>query len=518
MRMDMSMSYDGDLYDTDVDMLDQNDDDSEEDNAPMRPQFQLNLDFQRGNSHLDFEADAIPIIETSSDMKTTNSGGKTSGRLQGMGLGLNLNLIQNMNDSFQISNSGIFNSENISISSKGLRIDADSNGRNSARSHNGDTPSNRDSDQPNSARSVTSPSGSQIFNVSRKDLVDLGAIGQGVSGLVKKCFHSPTLSLVAVKCISVWDKAKRHQMIRELHAFETNTQCPHIVGFLGAFYEEGTTKLCLEFANRGSIQSVIESYGAIKNEQVLASLSAQALLGLQALHATRTVHRDIKPANILVNHMGIVQITDFGIVAELQTDSNCNTFVGTAVYMSPERLQSKPYSYASDIWSLGMSVITAALGQFPISLASGGYWKLTSMICDETPPTLPDSFSPQCRSFLAQCLVKDPAQRGTIAELLKHPFVAGIAHALQGDLADKKNMIHQIKWPFHGKPVRQKTYNDMSQILDFVVVQDIASGRTYNRSLMDLARFGRIADQLTIPVNEVQAQYESKLSAAVQQQ
>ena len=66
----------------------------------------------------------------------------------------------------------------------------------------------------------------------------LDAIGQGNSGLVKKCFHVPTLSLVAVKYISIWDKGKRHQMIKELHAFEQN-RSPFIVGFLGAFYQEG---------------------------------------------------------------------------------------------------------------------------------------------------------------------------------------------------------------------------------------------------------------------------------------
>jgi serine/threonine protein kinase len=71
------------------------------------------------------------------------------------------------------------------------------------------------------------------------------------------------------------------------------------------------------------------------------------------------VHRDIKPANILVDVNGTVKIADFGILAELaNTQAKCKTFVGTALYMSPERIQSQEYSYASDVWSLGLTVHT----------------------------------------------------------------------------------------------------------------------------------------------------------------
>lgn len=37
--------------------------------------------------------------------------------------------------------------------------------------------------------------------------------------------------------------------------------------------------------------------------------------------------------------------------------------VGTHAYMSPERLGGKPYSFASDIWSLGISLVECALGE-----------------------------------------------------------------------------------------------------------------------------------------------------------
>jgi serine/threonine protein kinase len=41
-------------------------------------------------------------------------------------------------------------------------------------------------------------------------------------------------------------------------------------------------------------------------------------------------------------------VSDFGVSAELQSSlAMCGTFVGTFKYMSPERIQNKPYNFAS---------------------------------------------------------------------------------------------------------------------------------------------------------------------------
>lgn len=40
--------------------------------------------------------------------------------------------------------------------------------------------------------------------------------------------------------------------------------------------------------------------------------------------------------------------------------------MGTLMYMSPERLQSKDYSYKCDYWSMALVIMEAALGYYPI--------------------------------------------------------------------------------------------------------------------------------------------------------
>ena len=146
--------------------------------------------------------------------------------------------------------------------------------------------------------------------------------------------------------------------------------------------------------------------------------------------------------------------------------SMADTFVGTYTYMSPERIGGLPYGYAADVWSLGLSLLTLVLGVFPYESAAQtkGYWGLLHDITVLPSPELPPDdcegdrsddegddgtqqrqaqggnhsgkgcyYPPELRNFLAKCLAKDPAQRPSVRELLRHPLVRGCT------LNDKNN-------------------------------------------------------------------------------
>lgn len=52
---------------------------------------------------------------------------------------------------------------------------------------------------------------------------------------------------------------------------------------------------------------------------------------------------------------GLVKLGDFGIARVLnQTIDKAKTMVGTPYYLSPEIIENKPYSFKTDIWSLGV--------------------------------------------------------------------------------------------------------------------------------------------------------------------
>jgi mitogen-activated protein kinase kinase kinase 13 len=86
----------------------------------------------------------------------------------------------------------------------------------------------------------------------------------------------------------------------------------------------------------------------------------QITLGLTYLHKSKVVHRDLKSPNILICEGAIAKIADFGLSKEIDDLTISKTaskgILGTPRWMAPEVLKSEKYSFASDIYSLGMVI------------------------------------------------------------------------------------------------------------------------------------------------------------------
>ena len=81
------------------------------------------------------------------------------------------------------------------------------------------------------------------------------------------------------------------------------------------------------------------------------------LNGVAYLHQNGFLHRDIKPLNILKYPDGTYKISDFGLVKNLNSQSNPITQIGqqmgTNKYMAPE-IENGIYSPQSDMYALGI--------------------------------------------------------------------------------------------------------------------------------------------------------------------
>ncbi|ETV82933.1 STE/STE7 protein kinase, variant 1 [Aphanomyces astaci] len=368
------------------------------------------------NLHLDTSPKPPKVLELQlpDSPKLTSTGKKKGIQRNNFSLGaLNLELDLDLDESsslhdksYDLSASGTFDAESFQIKQTGITRSP--------------------------GRSPTQP------HDMKKHLIKLGVLGKGASGVVHKALHVPSLLLVAVKVIPVFENDKRHQLIAEMKTLYNNlaslsddaerrkVACPEIVCLYDAFMNpnEGNVSIVVEYMDGGSLQDIVDT-GGCTSEPVLANISYRVLKGLRYLHEIHQLHRDIKPSNLLINHFGDVKVSDFGIAKEMENSiAKATTFVGTLTYMSPERIASEAYSYKSDVWSFGLSIMTCALGHYPYT-SKGGYWELLHSIRNEQPPKLPlgTDFSPDFQDFLAKCLIKDQNERWSVKELLEHDFL-----------------------------------------------------------------------------------------------
>lgn len=278
-------------------------------------------------------------------------------------------------------------------------------------------------------------------SIALDELDDVRMLGSGSQGSVMLTIHRRTGDYIAVKRIRLdmadTDEAtrKRRELVTEAKTY-LQSSCAYVVRSFGVFCVEDTISMLLEYMDAGSLKAVL-ARGPLP-EPALRVITEHMLLGLRYLHETRKlVHRDLKPENVLLSSDGLAKISDFGVSRELaDTLANCDTFVGTVTYMSPERLDTmravRGYGFAADVWSLGVIVAECALGRYPYpDSVTSQFLAHMDAVCEADAPVddwLPaTSYSPALRSFVSACLSRSQQARPSASALLKHAFVAGNA-------------------------------------------------------------------------------------------
>ncbi|KAI9293985.1 MAP kinase [Neoconidiobolus thromboides FSU 785] len=263
------------------------------------------------------------------------------------------------------------------------------------------------------------------YKINMKELELMEVLGKGMYGTVQKAFHKPTKVIMAMKEIRLeLDQAKLNQILMELDVLH-KSQNPYIVDFYGAFFVESCVYYCMEFMDCGSLDLLC--WKGVP-EPILARITESMIKGLKFLKDELSIiHRDVKPTNILVNSKGEVKLCDFGVSGQLVM-SMAKTHIGCQSYMAPERITSSSassYTVQSDIWSVGLTMLEVATGDYPYSDKNydSVFARLNAIVMTES-PTLPEpEFSPEARDFVSQCLRKKPEDRPTYSELLGHPFL-----------------------------------------------------------------------------------------------
>lgn len=139
---------------------------------------------------------------------------------------------------------------------------------------------------------------------------------------------------------------------------------------VAAVYHLGTVDdtffYTMEFVEGQTLREHVAKHGPLSIKQAL-EVTLQICEALGAAERHQMVHRDIKPANIMLETTedGLhAKLIDFGLAKPLQQDAQQTsalltqrgTFLGTAVFASPEQVQDLPLDTRSDFYALGLTL------------------------------------------------------------------------------------------------------------------------------------------------------------------
>jgi serine/threonine protein kinase len=246
--------------------------------------------------------------------------------------------------------------------------------------------------------------------------VVLGRLGAGSMGQVY-LGRSAAGRLVAVKTIKVElaeEAGFRTRFAQEVAAARK------VSGFFTPAVVEADPDadlpwLATAYVPAPSLSAMIAACGPLP-VQAVRWLAAGCAEALESIHGAGLVHRDLKPSNVLVAPDG-PRVIDFGVAraAERMDLTVSRGAVGTPAYMAPEQARDPHQaSVASDVYSLGATLLFAATGHPPYAGAS--VMDVLARLATEPPDA--SGLPAELADLIMACLERVPRARPTSSAML----------------------------------------------------------------------------------------------------
>jgi len=243
--------------------------------------------------------------------------------------------------------------------------------------------------------------------------------------------------VVAIKMIR-----KGHDSPELVHKFRLERQIlatlnhPYIGTILdGGETQDGRPFIVMEYVEGQPITLASKSRGLSIRQRI--ELFRSVCSAVHYAHQKLIIHRDIKPSNVMVTPEGIVKLIDFGISKPPAPDLVLNDSSSTATslrrmtpdYASPEQIQGKQLTTATDIYSLGVLLFEVLTGSRPYTLSNNLSAVAADRVVSEqsgkkpsSAPGMPSAARKELSGDLDRIVLKamdhDPSQRYLSAQHL----------------------------------------------------------------------------------------------------
>ncbi|EKF37469.1 Stk1 family PASTA domain-containing Ser/Thr kinase [Bacillus xiamenensis] len=188
---------------------------------------------------------------------------------------------------------------------------------------------------------------------------------------------------------------------------------PNIVSIYDVGEEDDIYYIVMEYVEGMTLKEYIHANGPLHPKEAVRIME-QVVAAMEEAHAKQLVHRDIKPHNILIDNMGNIKVTDFGIAMALSsaTITHTNSVLGSVHYLSPEQARGGLATKKSDIYSLGIVLYELISGRMPFEGESAVSVALKHL--QSEPPSVRrwnPSVPQSVENIILKAMAKDPFYR-----------------------------------------------------------------------------------------------------------
>ncbi|KRX10960.1 Protein kinase-like domain [Pseudocohnilembus persalinus] len=245
---------------------------------------------------------------------------------------------------------------------------------------------------------------------------EIELVGKGTSGMAQLVKHKSEKKYYIAKFIKMGSmtEEEKEKAQQEL-ILQKQLKHPNIVEYKESFLENDNLIIIMEYCEDGDLGYHIKRKKAQNQtfkEDTILNWFIQLVMALDFMHQKKIIHRDIKATNIFLSQCGSVKIGDFGISKQLDsTLAMAKTLVGTPYYLSPEVCENKPYTYQSDIWSLGCLLYEMCTLEHPFVSNN-----LMTILLEKDQQKRPNTKDILCTQFMMQVMHKFINKEGNLLE------------------------------------------------------------------------------------------------------
>ncbi|WOO77094.1 Serine/threonine-protein kinase CBK1 [Vanrija pseudolonga] len=314
-----------------------------------------------------------------------------------------------------------------------------------------------------------------------EDFRTVKVIGKGAFGEVRLVQKVDTGKIYAMKSLRKNEMFKKDQLahVRAERDVLAESNSPWVVQLFYSFQDTAYLYLVMEFLPGGDLMTMLIKYDTF-SEDVTKFYMAECILAIEAVHNLGFIHRDIKPDNILIDSMGHIKLSDFGLSTGFHKQHDSAYYqkllgggdvsnhrhsstggaarnsvmvnsinltmtskqdiatwkanrrklaystVGTPDYISPEIFLQQGYGKECDWWSLGAIMFECLVG-YPPFCSENAHDVYRKIIDWRNHLYFPDDvhLSREAEDLVRRMLC-EAERRLTVEQLKAHPFFYGV--------------------------------------------------------------------------------------------